>query len=190
MIWIKEHKITLIAALIALIVGGALGKQFGAEEKTVTVEKEVVREVIVKEETKKNNDVKTNVEIKEGPVKETITVTRPDGTIETKVTETGPKETKSSTEDKTKTETVVESSVKETIKEKTTEHTNPKPNWALGVQSHWSFSELVHQEFYKFKPLVSGGYRLVGDVWLEASSLIVPYKMTDSTVGVGLRVEF
>lgn len=189
MTWFKEHKVTLIAALIALIVGGALGKQFGAEEKTITVEKEVVREVVVKEETKKNNDVKTNTEVKEGPVKETITIVRPDGTTETKVTETGPKETKSSTEDKTKTETAVESSTKETVKEKTTEHTNPKPNWALGVQSHWTFSELVHQEFYKFKPLVSGGYRLVGDVWLESSVMIDVSKMSSSSVGIGLRVE-
>lgn len=184
--FLKDNKKILIACTVCLAVGLAAGKHFGAKEKVVT--KEVIKEVIVKEEVKNDTRIKNNTEIKEGPVKETIVIKQPDGTVIEKVIETGPKETKSTTDTASNTEIKSETKTKEETK--VVEHTSPRPNWSLGVQSHWSFDDLIHQSFYKFKPQVSGGYRLVGSVWIELSSTINPTSIKDSTIGLGARVEF
>lgn len=163
-----------ILCIICLLIGGCLGRYFSSNEKVVTIDRIVEVEKIVENQLDKT--------VSHGTKTKTIKKTSPDGTItETKI-EVGPK-----TSTESNTTKIVETSI---TKEKTTEHTNPKPNWALGVQSHWTFSELVHQEFYKFKPLVSGGYRLIGDVWLESSVMIDVSRMSNSTAGLGLRVEF
>lgn len=188
MSWIKEHWIILVAILTSLVVGGALGKHFGATTTEKVVTKEIIKEVIVKEEVEKKSTTKENKEVKEGPVKETIVIKRPDGTTEEHVIETGPKETKVITDNSSEEKSTKET--KETTKEKTTEVTSPRPNWGLGVQAHYAFGEIIHQEYYKVKPLVSGGYRLFGNLWLEGSSLINPSQISSSTAGLGFKIEW
>lgn len=189
---IKNNR--LIHGLIVLVVGVAIGAsavRFGVPaeikevvktvevEKKVEVEKEVVKTVVQVVEKKvyvktQNRDVR----------KETITIKRPDGTVETKVV----------VEDKTKTQEAStmqadvsvsgnsekEVSVKtdrEALSERVKEVKNPQAQWRLNLRTE------VGAITQSVQPLLSVGFgadrRIVGPFWVGVTmSADMPFDLT------------
>lgn len=169
----KENKKIILIAFLTFLIGISIG-YFSKGEKTKVVEKEVIKTV----EVEKSVDTS----IKRGPTVKTVKETRPDGTVVESRTETGPSEIVKNTDTHVKEASTSTETVKEQI--------NPRPNYSLGVQAHYNFDEIIHQEYYKIKPVITSGYRIFGDLWLEASTMIDLSKMSNSTIGLGFRVEF